>query len=115
LYRPGDLKPERVSEYTGINVTELSEMIASMDENIIFSGDAVSVHGDYLRSKFGSRCHIPKSNLLMPKASSTALMAFIEASSGRTLSPTELEPFYLRVSQAEREYLKKISVNKDNV
>ena len=72
--------------------------------DIIFVGDGVEAHREYIVSKLGERAHFAPAAVLMQRASSIAALALEKAKKGETMNYAELTPFYLRKSQAEREY-----------
>lgn len=93
-----------IKEVIAPNVCDINECIDKVKgENVIFTGDGVNVHKALLK-EYGD---IAPLNLRMSNASSVALAAAIKANKGETLNYNELNPVYLRLSQAERELLEK--------
>lgn len=88
-----------------LSVSELIEDITSLNTEVIFIGDGVMRFSDELKEKLGSLAHFAPTHLCASRASAVAYLA--EASSSNAVSPEELNPVYLRLSQAEREYLEK--------
>lgn len=95
-----------ITEYMGIPVSELVQQLKGKNQKVIFIGDAVDMHRDYLKKELGENCEFAQGGLLLQRASSVAQLAVIRASSGKTENCFDLVPFYLRKSQAEREYEK---------
>lgn len=93
-----------ISGYMGVPVSELAGIIKSKNSKAVFVGDAAGIHRDFLMSELGERCEFAPSNLLLQRASSVAQLAHIKAVNGELQSCFEMVPFYLRKSQAEREY-----------
>ena len=94
-------------EHMGIHVAELAKLIKDKNRKVVFVGDAVEVHRKYFKEELGSICGFAPESLLLQKASSVAQAAFFRVLKGRTESCFDLVPFYLRKSQAEREYERK--------
>ena len=78
----------------------------------IFVGDGVKVYGDYIKERLGGHALLAPASALRQRASSIAMLAMEKAKRGETQSYSELVPFYLRKSQAERELEEKEKANK---
>jgi len=102
-----------VTEYMGIPVSELVQLIKGKNHKVIFTGDAVEIHRDFLKEELGEMCEFAQESLLLQRASSVAQLAVIRVSEGKIENCFDLVPFYLRKSQAEREYEKKHCINCD--
>lgn len=96
-----------ITEYMGVPVSELIQIIKGKNRDVLFVGDGVLLHTEYLKSELGPRCHFPPSYLLQQRASSVAQLALFKADEGMLESCFDMVPFYLRKSQAERELDKK--------
>ncbi len=105
----------KITEYLGLPVAELVEIIKGKNRNTVFVGDAVEIHRDFLKEQLMEKCEIAPANLLLQRASSVAQLALLDASSGKIESPFDMVPFYLRKSQAEREYEKKQEACSNNL
>lgn len=99
--------PERDSEYMGVHIEEIAGILIDRGEDVVFTGDAASIHRTYLEEQLGVRAKFPPHNLLLNRASSVAHLAWLKAESGDLKSCFNMVPFYLRKSQAEREYDKR--------
>ncbi len=110
VYRWDNEKPVSITEYMGIAVSELADLLMDMNRPVIFAGDAVGLHGPFLADRLGERCRFAPAHQLLPRAASVAYAAFIKASAGEITDSFSAVPFYLRKSQAEREFEKKKSV-----
>lgn len=73
----------------------------------VFVGDGVFIHRKYIEEKLAERAHFAPPSALMQRASSIAMLALDKAKKGETEHYSALKPFYLRKSQAEREYEEK--------
>ena len=63
----------------------------------------VKVHREYIKEKLGDKAIFPPANALNSRASSVAALALDKAKRGETQSYLEMNPYYIRKSQAERE------------
>lgn len=108
LYEVKDKKPERITEYLGIPVSELAQIINEKNKKVIFIGDAIDLHKEYFVSELGQNCEFAPLGMRLQRASSVAEVALKMASEGKFTSSFELVPFYLRKSQAERELEKRL-------
>jgi len=97
----------KITEYMGIPVQDLVQLIKGKNQDVIFVGDAVEIHKEFLKSELGEKCEFAPGHLLLQKASSVAQLAFARVKEGLVESCFDMVPFYLRKSQAEREYEKK--------
>lgn len=107
LYKRENRVMANITKYMGIPVNKLVELIKKEKQNIVFVGDAVDIHGEYLEKELGGMCEFAPGNMLLQRASSVAYAAYLKALNGEVENSFEMVPFYLRKSQAEREYDKK--------
>lgn len=103
IYRFIGDKLERLTDYVGIPVTELADILRKMEGDTVFLGDACNMHRDYFVSELGNRVKIAPPGTALAKASSVAILAGKAYSEGKLESCYDMVPFYLRKSQAERE------------
>ncbi|MCX7711026.1 MAG: tRNA (adenosine(37)-N6)-threonylcarbamoyltransferase complex dimerization subunit type 1 TsaB [Clostridia bacterium] len=97
----------KITEYMGIPVLELIDMIKGKNQKAVFIGDGVEVHRELLQIELGGKSIFLPNSLSMNRGSSVAQIAYLKAIKGFTENCFEMAPFYLRKSQAEREYEKK--------
>jgi len=102
--------PVNITEYMGVPINELVQLIKGKNQKVVFLGDAVEIHRDFLKEELNENCEFAPGNLMLQRASSVAQLALVKASSGMMESSFDMVPFYLRKSQAEREYEKKKSI-----
>lgn len=95
------------SGYMGVHISEWVRHVEEANKNVIFTGDGVMLHRDFLKSELGDRCYFMNDFSLQKMAASAAHMALSQALRGETASCYDLTPFYLRPSQAEREFEKR--------
>lgn len=72
--------------------------------DVLFIGDGVEVYRDYIVEQLGERAYFPPLAFCNIKASAVAMFAIEKAKKGETDTYLSLQPFYLKKSQAEREY-----------
>ncbi len=108
LYEVKDKRFERITEYMGIPVFELVQIIIQNNKKVIFTGDAIDLHKDYFKSELGENCEFAPLGNRLQRGASVAELALMMAKEGKFTSSFELVPFYLRKSQAERELEKKL-------
>ncbi len=107
LYKLEKGMQANITEYMGVPVQDLVRIIKGKNSDVLFVGDGVLLHRDYLKSELGPRCHFPPQYLLQQRASTVAQLAMQKAAEGKLESCFDMVPFYLRKSQAERELEKK--------
>lgn len=98
---------QKIVHDNAISIEELASKLSFLNSKVIFVGDGVLVHKDYLKEKLKDNCVIARQVDIFPKASSIAQVALEKINNNEVLSCDELLPNYLRKSQAEREYEKK--------
>jgi tRNA threonylcarbamoyladenosine biosynthesis protein TsaB len=103
IYRFVNGKLERLTDYLGIHINELVDIIGPMEGKIALLGDACGMHKDYFEQELGDRVIIAPPNTALAKASSVAVLAGNAFLEGKLESCYDMVPFYLRKSQAERE------------
>ncbi|HEX2946014.1 MAG TPA: tRNA (adenosine(37)-N6)-threonylcarbamoyltransferase complex dimerization subunit type 1 TsaB [Clostridia bacterium] len=109
LYRARNGSLNNLSGYMGVHVSELVGQIEAKagDSKILFAGDGIMLHRDFLRIELGERCMFMPDFTVQQIAASAAQLALTRAIRKETVDCMELLPFYLRPSQAERELAKK--------
>jgi tRNA threonylcarbamoyladenosine biosynthesis protein TsaB len=86
----------------GLTIEELMDQIRSSEEKVMVLGDAVPLHIEKLREAFPQRVIEAPPSLFTPRASCCAILAERAYHNNQALNAFELEPLYLRKSQAER-------------
>jgi tRNA threonylcarbamoyladenosine biosynthesis protein TsaB len=107
LYSSENGRQNNIAGYMGVHVDELVKLIKSKNRKVIFTGDAVPAHREVLKTALGEACDFAPPFMLAQRASSVAQLALMKASLGELENCFDMAPFYLRKSQAEREYDKK--------
>lgn len=87
-----------------IDIAQCLDDLKSHNKKVVFLGDGVDVHREYIKERMGEDAIFANSNVNAQRASSVAQCAYEKAQKGEDVSFLDLAPFYLRKSQAEREY-----------
>lgn len=87
-----------------LHIQELLEVLAKTKEELFFLGDGVSLHREIIGETLGSRGRFALPLQEMPAASALAQCALKKALAGEAVSAVEIQPVYLRTSQAEKVY-----------
>jgi len=109
LYKLQNGLMTNLSGYMGLHIAELVKQIEEKYENanILFTGDGVMLHRDFLKIEFNDRCSFMPDFTLQQMVASAAHTALCRYARNEVMDYQELTPFYLRPSQAEREYERK--------
>jgi tRNA threonylcarbamoyladenosine biosynthesis protein TsaB len=102
VYRWRGNAPERLEEYSAVAVKDLVEVLNKWDEPVNFCGDGIFAYRDIIESEMKNRAVFAPSTHALQRASSIAWLALKTALAGDAQSYLELQPFYLRKSQAEQ-------------
>jgi len=113
IYKWEKDKHIKVTEYMGVPINELVQIIKGKNQKVIFTGDAVEIYKDILKESLEAACFFAPPNLLLQRASSVACLATVMAIEGLSENCFDMVPFYLRKSQAERELEKKAMMNNE--
>lgn len=92
----------KIEEITPMQALPLSELLPQLD-TALFVGDGAAVYREKIREEMGERARFAPLHLMQHRAASVAVAAMHLPS----VSPHEAAPLYLRLSQAEREYIEK--------
>ena len=109
LYKNVDGKLTAISEAACLSLTELIEDLNKRNEKVIFVGDGVAKHRNRITEEVSNTIFAPL-NCLYPKASSLGELAIDKLNQGITSPLNEFAPVYLRKSQAETEYEKRMGI-----
>ena len=116
IYKPQNGLMTNLSGYMGLHVSELVKQLEENHEGVkvLFTGDGVLLHKDFLKIELKERCFFMPDFTLQQMAASAAQLALLRHAGGESMDQTEMMPFYLRPSQAEREYAKKQKTDSDS-
>lgn len=104
LYRWTGGKLSRIYKYSALQIDELLEILSKKEDNVMFCGDAVSIHEKTIINVLKQRAAFAPLSTSMPRASSIAELAMLRLKNGDVDSIYTYSPIYIRKSQAEREY-----------
>ena len=104
LFRGENGSVLRVTQDCAISLEELASLLRDMPEEKLVVGDGAALCAGYL-STAGIPCRMADEHHRMQSAVGVALCAEEMAARGETVTAQQLEPMYLRLSQAERERL----------
>lgn len=100
LYRQ-DTELEMIKEDRIVMLEEWLEKIEELNEEVIFVGSDVSLHGDAIQSKLGKKAIFAGSTLQYPRASELALLGMDR----ENVEVHKLVPNYIRLAEAEANWL----------
>jgi len=97
----------KVQDYMAVHIDEIIEKLKVFNEKVIFLGDGVPVHEEKIKDELSINASFAPVHLNMQKASSIGALALRRLQKGDLDDYLSFAPFYLRKSQAEREYDKR--------
>lgn len=102
----GQLK--RLTDYRAIPIEQLLQEVQQQEDPILFLGDGVDVYQEIIKKTLPTNSYqwVHTSNNRQ-RAATIASLGMQLVKEGKTQNYMEFVPFYLRPSQAEREYAKK--------
>ncbi len=103
-----------VKEIIQPRAVSIAECIGELRKNgepVVFLGDGVPMHKDFIREQLGDQAIFAPQNCNMQRAASVALAAAEIYKTGNYQNYYELAPMYLRKPQAERELEEKANVS----
>lgn len=86
-----------------ISIEEIIHIVNTWESEVIFLGDGVPVHKEKIKELCKTEYSFAPAGFNRQRASSVALLGASLYNKGETVSADEMEPDYLRLSQAERE------------
>ena len=112
LYKNNHGQLENILEPTPMDIDELVTFIKEKDESVIFTGDAVSKHKDYIIEHLPNAQFAPN-HLSIIRASSLGELGLNLLKDGKYDDPNSA-PIYLKQPQAVRELERRLSINECN-
>lgn len=100
-------------DYDALHIDELLKKLSERKEKVMFCGDAVKIHRQRIQDTLGDMALFAPLSTTMPRASSIAELGKIKLEKGLEDDIYTYSPIYIRKSQAEREYERKIGVSND--
>lgn len=101
-----DGKLTRLTQDAAISIEELGSILEMIEKDKFLVGDGAALCYNTL-SEMQSSLHLMPEHLRMQRAAGVALLAWDRIQNGQVIPAQEVVPNYLRLSQAERERLKK--------
>ena len=102
-----------VTPHRAVPIDQVIEEIKTANVKVMFNGDGVPVYRERLVEELGELCEFAPSSCNMQRASAIAELALQRAKIGDVERYMSMVPFYLRKSQAEREYEEKCCRNRE--
>ncbi len=103
VYEWDDGEIKEICEPRALSVDELIREFLTSDKKVVFLGDGVSVHKEYIKEKLGDKAVFAPVSANEQRASGLIAAAKKLYDEGKAISCYELAPIYLRKPQAERE------------
>lgn len=91
----------RLWEYQALSPVQLVEQLQSLHAVIEFVGDGVADYQSFLTERLGEYAYFPHSSRQVFMAGSLGTLALGKLEQGETSTALEIQPFYLRASEAE--------------
>lgn len=107
LYKFENSDLKRTSEYMIISMEDLIKKLNKMNHQVSFVGDAVNIFKGYILQNAVNKISFAPINLNIVKAASLGEIGLKLIQDNKCDNLYTFAPFYLRKSQAEREYEKK--------
>jgi tRNA threonylcarbamoyl adenosine modification protein YeaZ len=101
LYKSVDGKLTTILEPTSIDIDKLLELLKEKNEEVIFTGDGLIKHKDFIKENFNNP-HFAPNHLSITRASSLGELGINFLKNGDFDNP-DSSPVYLKKPQAERE------------
>ena len=112
LYKNNNGFLETILEPSALDLDELVTLLKEKNEKVIFTGDGLIKHKEYLKNNL-ENSYFPPNHLSVIKASSLAELGLIELSKGNSDDPNS-SPFYLKKPQAQRELESRLALKNEN-
>lgn len=97
LYEHG----QPIWDYQALSPLALAERLNAIDDRIEFVGDAALGYQDFFKEQLGEKAYFPESARQVFMAASLGAMALAKLEQGKSATALEIQPFYLRASEAE--------------
>lgn len=112
LYKNVDGKLTKISDYCALSLDELAELLNEKGENVIFTGDGVNKHKEFLSTNVNNAIFAP-THLSIIRASSLGEIGMTELKAGNA-DCINSAPLYLKKPQAERELEQRLAIKNEN-
>lgn len=95
----------KVLDYRALGIEPLLEEFKRYNDAVYFLGDGVKVYSQILETALGERYRVTPANLILPRGSTVAQLGLEKYRTGKSYQ--QIEPLYLRKSEAELAWEKK--------
>ena len=112
LYKAVDGKLTTILEPTSIDIDKLLELLKEKNEEVIFTGDGLIKHKDFIKENFNNP-HFAPNHLSITRASSLGELGINLLKNGDFDNP-DSSPVYLKKPQAERELERRLQIHECN-
>lgn len=113
LYKFENSNLKRISEYMMISMEDLIRKLNEINECVCFVGDAINIFKSYILQNVINKVSFAPVNLNIVKAASLGELGLKLIKDNKCDNLYTFAPFYLRKSQAEREYEKKVKMQQN--
>lgn len=112
LYKNVDGKLTKLIDYSALSLNELAELLNKKGEKVIFTGDGVIKHKEFLIENVNNS-EFAQNHLSIIRASSLGELGMYELRSGN-VDDINSSPLYLKKPQAERELEQRLALKNEN-
>ena len=112
LYKNIKGKLVKILECTALELTELADILNEKGEKVIFTGDGVSKHREFL-TKNVNNCEFASNHLSIIRASSLGELGMEKIKVGE-VDNMNSAPLYIKKPQAERELEQRLAMKNEN-
>lgn len=109
IYDVKEAVPVVVEPQAAASIEDVVKKVNALERPIIFIGDGVPVFREYLESAVTVEYRYGADSVRYQRASSVASLGRLYFEQGKAVPAEQFAPFYLRMSQAERERLENIT------
>ncbi|MBU5454369.1 tRNA (adenosine(37)-N6)-threonylcarbamoyltransferase complex dimerization subunit type 1 TsaB [Caproiciproducens sp. MSJ-32] len=112
LYKNNNGKLEALMDYAALDLEELVTLLKEKGEKVIFTGDGLVKHKEYLMNNLDN-CYFPPNHLSIIRASSLGELGLKLLLENKADDPNSA-PFYLKKPQAQRELEKRLALKDEH-
>lgn len=112
LYRNNNDNLEKIMDYTAMDIDKLVDLLKNKNEDVIFVGDGVYKHKQYICDNF-PKAHFAPTHLNIIRASSLGELGLQLLKDG-FCDDSNSSPIYLKKPQAERELERRLNANHES-
>ncbi|PRR83111.1 tRNA (adenosine(37)-N6)-threonylcarbamoyltransferase complex dimerization subunit type 1 TsaB [Clostridium vincentii] len=109
LFKNENNKFEKILDYTPLDLDDLLDILKEKDEEVMFTGDGLTKHKDYIKENF-PKAHFAPTHLSIVHASALGELGLNLLKDGIFDDPNSA-PIYLKKPQAERELERRMKMD----